>query len=175
MLSRQLDRRRIANIHSVKACGRHSEPPSRGHVADALRRPGFPRHARSDQYGFQPFAASPVCCDKDRSRPVGRMRRSSDWPPSDVGLRGQREHWVAVPPRTAKRPAEAGRWRRLYELSQLRCVTRSLREPDAFCLRRLAFFQDGLMRALPAMTNSYGLERSANLGSPGSVFSRPLR
>ena len=35
--------------------------------------------------------------------------------------------------------------------AQLRCVTRSLRDPEAFCLRRLAFFQDGLMRAFRAI------------------------
>ena len=34
---------------------------------------------------------------------------------------------------------------------QLRCVTRSLRDPEAACLRRLDFFQEGLMRALRAM------------------------
>jgi hypothetical protein len=41
--------------------------------------------------------------------------------------------------------------------SQLRCVTRSLRDPEAACLRRLDFFQEGLMRALRAMGISYGL------------------
>jgi hypothetical protein len=34
--------------------------------------------------------------------------------------------------------------------AQLRWVTRSLREPEAFCLRLVAFFQDGLIRALRA-------------------------
>jgi hypothetical protein len=39
--------------------------------------------------------------------------------------------------------------------AQLRWVTRSLREPEAFCLRLVAFFQDGLIRALRATGLSY--------------------
>jgi hypothetical protein len=35
-----------------------------------------------------------------------------------------------------------------------------LREPDAFCLRWVAFFQDGLIHALRAKAFSYGLGRS---------------
>jgi hypothetical protein len=61
------------------------------------------------------------------------------------------------------------------ELDQLRCVTRSLREPEAFCLQVLAFFQDGLIRALRAMALSYRLMRSSVFRASGSVFSRPLR
>jgi hypothetical protein len=88
-------------------------------------------------------------------------------------LQGQRGCKIAVPckSKTARRCGPSARGLP----AQLRCVTRSLRDPEAFCLRRLAFFQDGLMRALRAMPYSYGLVPSSDCGSAGSVRSRPLR
>ncbi|WP_152568755.1 hypothetical protein [Microvirga sp. BSC39] len=58
---------------------------------------------------------------------------------------------------------------------QLRWVTRALRDPEGFPLKRLCFFQDGLARALQAMAFSYGLFRLFDPGAVESVFSRPLR
>ena len=60
-------------------------------------------------------------------------------------------------------------------LAHLRCVTRSSREPEAFCLRLAAFFQDGLMRALRARAFSYGLVGSHVWRVSGWVLSRPFR
>ena len=61
-------------------------------------------------------------------------------------------------------------------VAQLRCVTCSLREPEAFCLRLVAFFQDGLIRALRATACSYGLVRSLAPGDIriGSLKTLPL-
>jgi hypothetical protein len=71
-------------------------------------------------------------------------------------LQGQRGGEVGVP-REKKTARLSGPWQLAFRETQLRCVTRSLRDPEAFCLRRLAFFQEGLMRALRAIIKSYGL------------------
>jgi hypothetical protein len=156
------------------SCDRRFECRSRAHAAGGFRRPAFRKHPRSDRCGSLPAAAFPGWNGRVRSRPVGRMRRSSDWSPVRVSSAGPTWMQNLKFRAKAKRPANAGRRRGVCRLScaasRAPCETLRPSACDGWLSSKTV--SCGLCGPSP---HSYGLVPSSDCGSAGSVRSRPLR